>query len=177
MLNYLIGHCVTMFSIPALIFWVSLNSIFNGFAGFGFWSAYTLLLPFLISILPFFIRRYFKKMKFFLLPLYIFLILQLIPLPRSPFTAMSSDYNKPTGIQESFAIGIGYPISYAKLFLTNSKDVHAGQFMLVPEASIYNMVLLGFFLEGYFIFLIIAGLTMLDKKPKKKSKKIIDNNK
>lgn len=144
--------------------------VFKGFEGFGFWTAYTLLFPFFISILPFFIKRYFKNIKFILLPLFIFLFLQLIPLPRSPFSAISTGYSKPEGIHEPFAIGIGYPISFAKLFLTDSKDVFAGQFMFVPEVSIYRMVLLGFLVEGYVIFLIICGLVMLDKKSVKKSK-------
>jgi len=166
MTEYLIGHVTTTLTIPALMYWVGLYSIFNNFDGFGYWTAYTLLFPFFISIFPFFLKRYTKKIKFFLLPLVIFIVLQIIPLPRSPFSASSYEYNKPSAIQESFAIGLGYPISYAKIFLADSKDVHFGQFMFVPEASIYNLVLLGFLLEGYFIFLIIAGLTLLDK-PKK----------
>ncbi len=170
MIEYLIGISIYALAIPPLFYWVSLTLIFTGFQGFGFWTLYVLLFPFLISILPFFIKRYFKKIKFILLPLVIFLTLQIVPLPRSATTSTPQALDQ-VGKEEPFAIGVGYPLSFAKLFIADSKDVFAGQFMFVPEQSIYRLVLLGYLIEGYVIFLIICGLIRFDAKPEKKQNK------
>lgn len=72
-----------------------------------------LLIPAVIFLSIFLKQHVFKSLPNLLLPLAAFMILQLIPLPRSPlgFSPVSHDSTEP------WAVGLGFPFSTVKLYL------------------------------------------------------------
>lgn len=73
------------------------------------------LFPILLVGVSFLIYKYFKKIPLILLPLLIFISLQFLPLPRSPYHS----YGPPNQSErfEPYAVGVGYPLAYLKLYL------------------------------------------------------------
>lgn len=71
-----------------------------------------LLIPAVIFLSVFLKQHVFKSLPNLLLPLVAFMILQLIPLPRSPL-----EYGTFHELTEPWAVGIGFPFSTVKLYL------------------------------------------------------------
>lgn len=74
-----------------------------------------LLIPAVIFLSVFLKQHVFKSLPNLLLPLAAFMILQLIPLPRSPLEWSPETHDS----TEPWAIGIGFPYSTVKLYLGN----------------------------------------------------------
>jgi len=102
--------------IPAAAFILCVYGIKTG--SYSFWQWYVIIFPFLFVILPFVLKKYFKKVNILLIALLVFLILQTIPLPRSPYHTIGGELS-PSPRNEPFAIGMGFPFSLVKLFLGN----------------------------------------------------------
>lgn len=151
-----------------------------------FWQWYVITFPFLVILLPFVLKKYFKKVNILLLSLIVLFILQIIPLPRSPYSSRGGPYTD-SPKNEPFAIGIGYPFALVKLFLgdgclTNYPDcrgtstlpgqpftkltpsrrnespriVHAGDIVVLPS-SWQKLITPGFLVDGYILFLLGLG--------------------
>ena len=80
------------------------------------WAYYIFLTPFVLIIVPFIFSQRLKKIPFYIFPILVFILLQLIPLPRSTFYTTGGSLNA-SPRWEPQAIGMGYPFAIVKYFL------------------------------------------------------------
>lgn len=83
------------------------------------------------------LKKYLKKINILLLPLLVFLALQIIPLPRSPYKTVGGELSA-TPRDEPYAVGIGFPFAYIKYFLGDgclTHNLHNGRCAIYPEPN------------------------------------------
>jgi len=190
-----------LFFSPLFVYYLSFMSLQH--LTTASWSLYVVLFPILIIAGSFILGFKLKlgSKSVFLLPIIIFLILQLIPLPRTPFKGFDgSNLSR----NEPYAIGVGYPYSIVKVFLgdgclvsneklcvnelgdaqqylkivgnTSSPIIHKGDIVLLPEGMITRFAGIWIGLLFYTYLLLFFFFFIVSKIKSRKSKNIVDES-